>query len=349
MPSYLSALDKPAEDATPIFELFRGVYATQLLTAAVAHFQLFEKLAAGPKREADLQGELGLERRPFRVLTTALAAMQLLTCRDGIWHLTELSRQHLLPSAPFAVAGYVGLAADAPEVKEMVERLRTNKPAGAGEEEGAAFIFGEGIESAMERDASARWLTLALAGRAKNVAPYLASAIDLSSAEHLVDVGGGTGIYAIACLQKFANLKATVFDSPEVLKVAKEMAQAYGVEDRLTLVAGDMFSDSLPHGDVYLLSNILHDWDEPECLSLCQKIAGVLPTGGRLLIHDVFLQDDLQGPLPISLYSAALFTLTQGRAYSQKEYHDWLQTAGLTSVPAIPTHIHCGVIVGKKG
>lgn len=348
MATSLSALDKPAEDATPIFELFRGVYATQLLTAAVAHFQLFEKLAAGAKNEADLQGELGLERRPFRVLTTALAAMKLLDYREGMWSLTEMSRQHLLPSAPFAVAGYVGLAADAPEVKEMVERLRTNKPAGAGEEEGTAFIFGEGIESAMERDASARWLTLALAGRAKNVAPYLAAAIDLSSAKHLVDVGGGTGIYAIACLQKFEGLRATVFDSPEVLKVAKEMAQAYGVEDRLTLVAGDMFSDPLPQGDVYLLSNILHDWDEPECLSLCQKIAGVLPVGGRLLIHDVFLQDDLQGPLPISLYSAALFTLTQGRAYSQKEYRDWLQTAGLTSVPAVPTHIHCGVIVGKK-
>ncbi|MGV3607655.1 MAG: methyltransferase [Planctomycetaceae bacterium] len=346
MATSLSALDKPAEDATPIFELFRGVYATQLLTAAVAHFQLFEKLAAGAKNEADLQGELGLERRPFRVLTTALAAMKLLDYREGKWSLTGLSRQHLLPSAPFAVAGYVGLAADAPEVKEMVERLRTNKPAGA--EEGAAFIFGEGIESAMERDASARWLTLALAGRAKNVAPYLATAIDLSSAKHLVDVGGGTGIYAIACLQKFEGLRATVFDSPEVLKVAKEMAQAYGVEDRLTLVAGDMFSDPLPQGDVYLLSNILHDWDEPECLFLCQKIAGVLPVGGRLLIHDVFLQDDLQGPLPISLYSAALFTLTQGRAYSQKEYRDWLQTAGLTSVPAVPTHIHCGVIVGKK-
>lgn len=344
----LPALAKPTQDATPIFELFRGVYATQLLTAAVAHFGILEKLAAGPKSAAALQAEIGLERRPFVVLTTALAAMQLLQKKDEAWELTSLAREHLLGAAPFAVTGYVGLAAQAPEVVEMVARLRTNKPAGAGDEEGAAFIFGEGIESAMERDASARWLTLALAGRAKNVAPYLSQVVDLSQATRLVDIGGGTGIYAIACLRRFPTLKATVLDSPEVLKVAREMAAEYGVLDRMEFVAGDMFADALPEGDVMLLSNILHDWDEPECEALIGKVSQALPTGGRLLIHDVFLNDDLQGPLPISLYSAALFTLTQGRAYSQREYRAWLTAAGLPSKAAVATHIHCGVIEATK-
>ena len=182
----------------------------------------------------------------------------------------------------------------------------------------------------MDREASARRLTLALAGRAKNVAPYLAANVPLGDAKLLLDVGGGTGIYAIACVQQNPDLRAIVWDRPEVLKVAREMAEAYGVADRLDLVPGDMFADPVPAGaDAILLSNILHDWDVPECRALLGRCADALPAGGRLLIHDVFLDDDLGGPLPVALYSAALFTLTEGRAYSAGEYRGWLREAGL--------------------
>ena len=81
-----------------------------------------------------------------------------------------------------------------------------------------------------------------------------------------------------------------------------------GVADRVELVLGDMFRDPLPTDcDVVLLSNILHDWDVPECKTLVRRCTEVLPSGGRLLIHDIFLNDELDGPLPgIALYSAAL-------------------------------------------
>ena len=144
---------------------------------------------------------------------------------QGRLGLTPLAREHLVPGGPFDVSDYVGLAADSPGVRELVERLRTNRPAGAAEEEGAAFIYREGIESAMEREASARRLTLALAGRAMNVAPLLAERTDLAGARRLLDVGGGTGIYSVACLRKNPGLLAVVWDRPEVLKVASEFAQ----------------------------------------------------------------------------------------------------------------------------
>jgi len=73
-----------------------------------------------------------------------------------------------------------------------------------------------------------------------------------------------------------------------------------------------------------------------------------LPADGTLLIHDVFLNDELDGPLPIALYSAALFTFTEGRAYSEAEYRGWLEEAGLTVIGRFDTLIHCGVLIGKK-
>ena len=83
----------------------------------------------------------------------------------------------------------------------------------------------------MEQEASARRLTLALAGRAKNVAPVLAERLNLNQGT-LLDVGGGTGIYSVACLLRNPLLKAIVLDRREVLKVASEFATQYGVADR---------------------------------------------------------------------------------------------------------------------
>jgi hypothetical protein len=344
-------LTRAQTDPTSIFEHFRGNYGTELLTAAVAHLDLFGKLAAGPLSFNELRRRLGLDERPAHVLITAMRAMGLLTCDSaGRLDLSAVAREHLVPGAPLAVCDYISLAADSPGVAAMAERLRANRPANASaEDKGAAFIYREGIESAMEQEASARHLTLALAGRARNVAPMLAARVPLDSARLLLDVGGGTGIYSIACLQKQPRLHAIVWDRPAVLNVAREMAEAYGVAERLECRAGDMFVDAVPAGaDVMLLSNVLHDWDVPECRKLISRCAEVLVPGSRLLIHDVFLNDALDGPLPIALYSAALFCLTEGRAYSAAEYREWLVAAGLKPGQVIPTLIHCGVLPAQK-
>ena len=344
----LSALNPPRIDPTSIFEHFRGGYGSQLLTAAVAHLGVFPLLAEGPLPLAEYRRRLGLADRPFVVLTCALRAMGLLENLGGRFSLTDAAREHLLPGGEFDVSDYIRLAAQSPEVLEMTVRLRSNRPAGE-EDGGAAFIYREGLESAMEQESAARVLTMSLAGRAKNVAPLLASEYPLDDARLLLDVGGGSGIYSIAWLQQHPRLQAVVLDRPEVLKVASEMAGRYGVADRLQLQSGDMFEGPLPSGaDVILLSNILHDWDLPQCRALVERCAAALAPGGRLLIHDVFLSDDHDGPLPIALYSAALFTLTEGRAYSAAEFRRLLTDAGLTPGEIVPTLIHCGVLPGVK-
>jgi SAM-dependent methyltransferase len=347
----LSATTPPSVDPTPIFEIYRGHYGTELLTAAIAHFNLFGRLALAPLSFDDLRQALGLEARPATVLVTALRAFGLLAQdREGRFDLSPLAREHLVPGGPYDVSDYIRLVAKSPGVQAMVERLQTNRPVGAKPtESGVAFIYRAGLESAMEKETMARTLTLALAGRAKNVAPLLSERVPLNDARLLLDVGGGTGIYSIACLQRNPRLRAIVWDRPEVLKVATEMAAAYGVADRLECRPGDMFADPVPPGvDVILFSNILHDWDVPECRKLIHRCAAALPAGGRLLIHDVFLNDALDGPLPIALYSAALFTLTEGRAYSAAEYREWLAGAGLATSEIVPTLIHCGVLTGLK-
>lgn len=347
------ALPHPITDPTPIFEHFRGSYGSELLTAAVAHFDLFGRLNDRPMSFDDLRASLELEQRPAHVLITALRAMGLIESTGApsggaLLALTEIAKEHLVPGGAFDVGNYVGLAAQSPGVVAMVGLLKSNKPLGS-DGDGTAFIYRDGVESAMEGEASARHFTLALAGRAKNVAPALADAVPCSDAQVLLDVGGGTGIYSYALLRKHPQLRAIIFDRPEVLRVAEEMAAEYKVTDRVEFVAGDMFTDALPgDADLLLLSNILHDWDVPECRGLVQRCASVVSPGGRLLVHDVFLNDELDGPLPIALYSAALFSLTEGRAYSAAEYQSWINSAGLNIMATLPTGVHCGVLIARK-
>src|SRR3954451_556010 len=347
-------LPLPQTDPTPIFEMYRGSYSTELLTAAVAHFDVFRRVAAQPLTLEELRAELGLEPRPATVLIGALRAMGLLSAEaSGRLSLTPVAREHLVPGGDFYVGDYVGLAADSPGVVEMTRHLRTNRPAEAPTDEqggaGSQFTYREGTESAMDHAATARRLTLALAGRAKNVAPALARNYPLPGTKVLLDVGGGTGIYSIALVKANAGLRAIVWDRAEVLKVAAEFVEAAGVGDRVELRPGDMFADPVPAGcDAVLLSNILHDWDVPECRALVRRGAQALPPAGRLLIHDVFLNDAMDGPLPVALYSAALFSVTEGRAYSGAEYRDMLAAAGLTPGAVVPTLVHCGVLPGTK-
>ena len=181
----LAMLGFPRSDPTPIFDAFRGNYSTELLTAAVTHFRLFERLKEGPHSFAALRAACGLGERGAHVLVTAMRAMNLLTRNaNGELELSEQSREHLIPGTPFDVSGYIGLAADSVGVKEMIERLCTNTPAGAQDQtKGAAFIYREGIESAMESEASARHLTMMLAGRARNCAPALPHPPQVSCSE----------------------------------------------------------------------------------------------------------------------------------------------------------------------
>ena len=100
--------------------------------------------------------------------------------------------------------------------------------------------------------------------------------------------------------------------------------------------------------EVALLSNILHDWDIHDAREIVRKCSQGLPEGGRIVVHDVFLKDDLSGPLAPALYSAHLYLVTEGRLYSALEVQSWLEEFGFQLVEKIPTRVHCSALVGLK-
>ena len=97
----------PREDPTPLFDLYRGQYATSLLVAAVAEFNLFGHLAAGPVDFPRLRALTSLAERPLQVLLTALRALGTVQGRpDGRYGLTPLAEEHLVPGGEYYVGDY---------------------------------------------------------------------------------------------------------------------------------------------------------------------------------------------------------------------------------------------------
>lgn len=345
-----SLLKPPRIDPAAALDLLRAHYATEILVAATVHLNVFAVLAARPSTREELRDALGLADRPAHVLVTALRAMGLLVAGpDGRLRPSDLAAEHLASGTPFDLGDYFRLAATSSGVLGMVQCLRTNRPLGATRAgPGTPFVARAGTSSTMDDPQLAARLTLSLAGRARSLAPAVAARLPLEGAHTMLDVGGGTALFSIALLQRHADLRAVVVDRPAVLEVARRLALAHGVASRLECVPGDMFEDPLPEVDVVFVSHVLHDWDAPDCARLVRRCAGAVRPGGRLVVHDVFLRDELDGPLPVALYSAGLFCRTEGRAYSAAEHTTWLHAAGLHVEGLTPTLAHASLLVARR-
>ena len=181
------------------------------------------------------------------------------------------------------------------------------------------------------------------------VAPALAKRVDLSKQTHLLDIAGGSGIYACALVAHFPHLKATVLEKTPVDRITLRSLAARGFADKINVRIGDMFSDPFPKDcDVHLFSNVLHDWDLDRVASLLAKSFAALPSGGMILIHDAHLNGTKTGPLPVAAYSALLMTITEGRCYSEKEIADFLSRAGFSDVGYAATAADRSVMTAKK-
>jgi SAM-dependent methyltransferase len=169
--------------------------------------------------------------------------------------------------------------------------------------------------------------------RGFTLGPAMAKASPIGARTRLLDIAGGSGIYACALVANHPKLTATVFERAPVDGITRKMIAKRGFQDRVDVKAGDMFTEALPVGyDVHLFSNVLHDWDTDKVRFLLAASAKALPTGGLLIVHDAHLNDDKTGPAPVAAYSALLMSVTEGRCYGTGEMRELLTEAGFTDI-----------------
>jgi len=320
-------------DPSALYRVRDSAYAPDLLIAAVAELDLFSWLADhGPIMVDDLRSGLGLADRPTDVLLTYCAALGLVDrdveAGDRI-DLTELSRHHLVDGSPFDLRAYYRSLAERPGVGEVLEVLRTDRPAAWASAKPASEHGDPDWSSRLADPAFATRITAAMDARGAFLAPVLAEVVSDVPVTALLDVGGSSGVYAAAILAARPETRAAVFERPPVSLAARTLLDDRGWAHRIDVLTGDMFTDPLPAGfDVHLYSQVLHDWDTARVRHLLASSFAALPPGGTLIDHDAHIGRDKRGPLPVAEYSVLLMHSTPGKCWSVGELTEMAESVG---------------------
>jgi len=169
---------------------------------------------------------------------------------------------------------------------------------------------------------------------AMNLAPQLAKEIDLSNRRHFLDLGGGPGIYAIHFCLNNPQLQATVYDLPMSRPFAERNIEAFGLKERTVFKEGDYLAEDIQGTyDVAWLSQVLHSEGPEDCQMVIQKAVSTLEPGGMVIIHDMILDNAMDGPLLPALFSLNMLLLTpSGQSYSEEQIRDMLTKAGVKEI-----------------
>jgi hypothetical protein len=166
--------------------------------------------------------------------------------------------------------------------------------------------------------------------------PTVAEAYDFSGIGTVVDVGGATGNMLAALLSRHAGLRGVLFDLPHVLGDAPALLKARGVDARVTIEPGSFFERVPAGGDAYLLSHIIHDWSEEQCLTILGHCRKAMPPNGRLLIVETVLPEG-NTPHQGKLQDLVMLVFPGGQERTEAEYAALLGKARFRLSRVIPT------------
>ncbi|MGB9606788.1 MAG: methyltransferase, partial [Bryobacteraceae bacterium] len=175
-------------------------------------------------------------------------------------------------------------------------------------------------------------------------------AIGLKGVRRVLDLGGGSGAYAIAFAQASPAVEVEVFDLAPVLRIARRHIQAAGLEKRVKTRAGDLRRDPYGEGyDLVFISAICHMLDPDENRAMLRKSYAALRAAGRVAIQDFILEPDKTAPRHAALFALNMLVNTRGgSSYSEPEYRAWLEEAGFRQVQRLYLPGPTGLMIGHR-
>jgi acetylserotonin N-methyltransferase len=333
----------PTVDDRPIWDVLLATYRMPALAAADA-LNLFETLYESPASAEELSARTGLAIEPLKALLPMLSALGFLVPRLGRYQLTPTARIYLLHDSPF----YWGHAFTRGRADPMVEAL-LEKLQGKAKVDPSLPNPGDQWEAGQVTPEMAALIARFMHSHSLPAATGAAREGNFTGVRRLLDVGGGSGVFSIALAQKHPNMGCTVMELPTMCARAKDYIAAEGMADRIDTVSVDMFRAAWPKGyDAIFLSNIFHDWSTDTNRQLSASAFAALPSGGRIYLHEMLIDDEGSGPLPAASFSIMMLFGTRGRQYSLLELKAILEGAGFTDVGAANTYGYYSVVSARK-
>jgi len=302
---------------------------------SAAELNLFDILNSIPQSAQEVAERIGADVRALTILLDALSAMGLLIKYSESYQCKNSTSSILSKEAPESVLPMVLHAAHLwkrwANLTDVVQGTLASKDGdrpSRSPEELRAFI------GAMHVIAAPR-------------AQEIVATAKPGSAKALLDVGGASGTYTIAFLHAVPEMKAILFDKPEVIEMARERLRNAGMLDRVTFVPGDFYQDELPAGnDLAFVSAIIHQNSPPQNLDLFSKVFRSLNPGGRILIRDHVMESNRIHPKEGAIFAINMLLGTPGgRTYTFEEIETGLSQSGFSGICLLKKGEHMDALV----
>jgi predicted O-methyltransferase YrrM len=323
--------------------MVRGFQVAKMLMVAV-DLGVFDFLTE-PKSAAETAAWLKADPRATGIFLNGLAALELVDKDGDNFRNRDLASRYLVRGSENyrgAIVKHIEHTWDR-GWNDLKETVLAGHPAQADPE--------KWLDARPERDeAEVRAFIWGMHAIARDLAPKVAAMLDLKAVRRLLDLGGGPATYAIIFAQANPDLKATVFDLPMPIEIARENIAKNGLTHRVGTLAGNFLQDDIGTGyDFIWVSQILHSHDEEQSRLIIAKAVAALNPGGTLAIQDFYLNPDGASPTGPAMFGVHMLAVTpRGRAYTHTEVAEWMQAAGLTAPEFIESGMDASILVAKK-
>lgn len=340
-------MSEPTTGAAPalpphvqITQMIGGHVVTRAIYA-FAELGVADLLKDGPQSAEAIAPTAGAQAAPLHRLLRTMAGLGFVTeSADRRFALTPLG-ETLLSDAPGHARSMVRLLAGPFGWRVLGEFLHSVKTGEAGAERALGHSIFDYLTSSPQE---ATWFNEMMIAIHGGEPPAVAAAYDFSALRTIVDVGGGTGNLLTTILLANPDTRGVLHDMSHVVAQARELIASRGLSDRCTLSEGSFFDFVPEGGDAYVLSHILHDWDEASCLAILGACRRAMGPGSRLLVVEMVIPpgDDFH---PSKLSDMIMLAFTPGGCErTAEEYGELFAKAGFTLTRVVPTASPVSVI-----
>jgi ubiquinone/menaquinone biosynthesis C-methylase UbiE len=301
-------------------------HATAAAVGAAVTHALFTHIEEGADTPDALAERAGLSRRGTLALLDALTCIGLLRVADGSYRNSEEASFYLVHGKPAYLGAHAQMvfAPFGQAFRQLPDVVRSGEP---------------NFPLASDPDDTMFWedLVLAIAPLGRPVAKIVASRLGFEKlhAPSVLDVGGGSGIYAVVLLRANPTATVTQNDWPKVNGIAREFVGRFGLGDRFTTMDGDFHTTDFGSAayDAIVYSNIAHQESPGENVAMFRKFRRALKSGGSLVVSDFVLNDDRTGNAWTGLFHTFMLLQTRaGAVWRKADYQAWLREAGFSNV-----------------
>ena len=310
---------------------------------AAAKLGIADHLADGPQDAGTLAGPTGTHAPALYRLMRTLASLGILIEDESHrFALTPLG-EAMKTGAPGAARATILTVASEPWVNGFAKLPYSLETGKSGYEE----LFGMPIfDWLAQRPEEASLFSETMVGIHGGEPPAVTAAYDFSGLGTIIDVGGATGDLLTTILQQYPDARGVLYDLPHVVRDAAPLIASRGLTERVRIESGSFF-DAIPAGgDAYLMSHIIHDWSEEQCLTILGHCRQSMHAESRLLIIEMVLPAG-NTPHPGKMLDMMMLVGPGGQERTEPEYAELLAKAGLKLIRVVPTTSPVSVVEAR--